>query len=61
MGGEERDYDLGKKVKGRKCHLLVDTERLLVKAKVRAASVFDRDGIKGVLHMKRMEVPFPPL
>ena len=28
VGGEERGYDGGKKVKGRKRHLLVDTERL---------------------------------
>ena len=61
MGGEERDYDLGKKVKGRKCHLLIDTEGLLFKAKVHAASAFDRDGIKGVLYKKRMEEPFPRL
>jgi putative transposase len=26
VGGEERGYDVGKKVKGRKRHLLVDTE-----------------------------------
>jgi putative transposase len=61
MGGEERDYDPGKKVKGRKCHLLVDTEGLLIKAKVHAASAFDRDGIRGVLYKKRMEEPFPRL
>jgi hypothetical protein len=52
MGGEERDYEPGKKVKWRKCHLLVDTEGLLIKAKVHAASVFERDGIKGVLHKR---------
>lgn len=46
VGGEERGFDPGKKVKGRKRHLLVDTEGLLMKAKVHAASVFDRDGIK---------------
>jgi putative transposase len=60
VGGEERGYDPGKKVKGRKRHLLVDTEGLVMKAKVHAASVFDRDGIKGVLH-KRAEEPFPRL
>ena len=46
VGGEERGFDPGKRVKGRKRHLLVDTEGLLMKAKVHAASVFDRDGIK---------------
>jgi hypothetical protein len=30
----------------------------LIKAKVHAASVFDRDGIKGVLHKKQTEEPF---
>ena len=31
VGGEERGYDGGKKVKGRKRHLLVDTEGLVLK------------------------------
>jgi putative transposase len=41
VGGEQRGYDAGKKVKGRKRHLLVDTEGLVMRAKVHAASVFD--------------------
>ncbi len=44
VGGEERGYDAGKKkVKGRKRHLteLVDTQGLVLKAKVHAANVFD--------------------
>ncbi len=41
IGGEERGYDPGKKVKGRKRHLLVDTQGLVLKAKVHAANVFD--------------------
>jgi putative transposase len=49
VGGEERGYDPGKKVKGRKRHVLVDTGGLVLKAKVHAASVFDRDGVKGLL------------
>ena len=32
VGGEERGYDGGKKVKGRKRHLLVDTEGFVLKA-----------------------------
>jgi putative transposase len=32
VGGEQRGYDGGKKVKGRKQHLLVDTEGFLLKA-----------------------------
>ena len=49
VGGEQRGFDPGKKVKGRKRHVLVDTEGLVLKAKVHAASVFDRDGVKGLL------------
>jgi len=47
--GGERGYDGGKKVKGRKRHLLVDTQGLVLKAKVHAANVMDRDGIKSLL------------
>ncbi len=47
--GEERGYDGGKQIKGRKRHILVDTEGLLLKAKVHAADVFDRDGTKTLL------------
>jgi hypothetical protein len=32
VGGEECGYDGGKKVKGRKRHLLVDTQGLVLKA-----------------------------
>ena len=32
VGGEQRGYDGGKKVRGRKRHLLVDTEGLVLKA-----------------------------
>jgi putative transposase len=49
VGGEERGYDGGKRIKGRKRHILVDTEGFLLKAKVHAANVFDRDGIKPLL------------
>ncbi len=59
MGGEERGYDPGKKVKGRKRHLLVDTQGLVLKAKVHAASVFDRNGIKPLL--EQVEELFPRL
>jgi len=53
VGGQERGYDGGKKVKGRKRHLLVDTEGLVLKAKVHSAKVMDRDGIEPLL--KRTE------
>jgi putative transposase len=41
MGGEERSYDGGKKIKGRKRHLLVDTLGLLVAVLVTAAGLDD--------------------
>ena len=42
--------DLGaKKIKGRKRHLLVDTEGLVLEVKVHGANVADRDGIKLLL------------
>ena len=37
VGGEERGCDGGKKVKGRKRHLLVDTQGLVLKAKAHRA------------------------
>ncbi len=37
VGAEERGYDGGKKIKGRKRHLLVDTEGFVLKAKVHRA------------------------
>jgi len=49
VGGEQRGYDGGKKVRGRKRHLLVDTEGLVLKVKVHSAKVPDQDGIKLVL------------
>jgi putative transposase len=49
VGGEARGYDGGKKVRGRKRHLLVDTEGLVLKAKVHSAKVPDQDGIRLLL------------
>jgi putative transposase len=51
VGGKQRGFDPGKKVKGRKRHLLVDTEGLVMRVKVHAASVFDRDGIKPLMEL----------
>jgi len=53
VGGEQRGYDGGKKVRGRKRHLLVDTEGLLMKAKVHSAKVPDQDGLKLLLDSAR--------
>jgi putative transposase len=49
VGGEERGYDGAKKIKGRKRHLLVDTQGLVLEAKVHRANATDRDGIKLLL------------
>jgi hypothetical protein len=49
VGGEERGYDGGKKVKGRKRHILVDTEGLVLKAHLHSAKVMDYEGIKTLL------------
>jgi putative transposase len=49
VGGEERGYDGGKKVKGRKRHLLVDTEGYVLKTKVHSAKVLVYEGIKALL------------
>jgi putative transposase len=49
VGGEQRGYDGAKKVKGRKRHLLVDTEGLVLRAKVHSAKVMDYEGIKALL------------
>jgi putative transposase len=44
--GGERGYDAGKKVKGRKRHIVVDTLGHLLEVVVHAASIQDRDGAK---------------
>ena len=43
-----KGYDAGKKVKGRKRHILVDTLGLLLKAKVLTADIQDRDGARAL-------------
>ena len=47
--GGVRGYDAGKKVKGRKRHILVDTLGLVLASVVHSASVQDRDGARLVL------------
>lgn len=53
VGGEQRGYDGNKKVRGRKRHLLVDTEGLVLKAKMHSAKVSDQDGLKLLLESAR--------
>jgi putative transposase len=57
VGGEQRGYDGGKKVKGRKRHLLVDTQGLVLEAKVHSAKVQDREGIKILLEPVQDRLP----
>jgi putative transposase len=50
-GGSARGYDAGKKVTGRKRHLIVDTLGLVWVVLVTAGSVQDRDGAKQILQI----------
>jgi putative transposase len=56
-GGDERGYDKGKQVKGRKRHIVVDTLGLLLVVLVHGADVQDYDGAKGVLEKLRGRFP----
>ena len=56
VGGKERGYDGAKKVKGRKRHLLVDTQGLVLEVRVHNANVTDRDGIKLLLESSLPDV-----
>ncbi len=49
VGGDERGYDAGKKVSGRKRHIAVDTMGLLLVVVVHAANIQDQVGAKAVL------------
>ena len=53
VGGTERGFDPAKQVEGRKRHLLVDTEGLLMKVRVHSAKVPDQDGIRLLLEPVR--------
>ena len=51
VGGEQRGYDGGKKIKGRKRHLVVDTLGLLVAVLVTAANIDDGTAAPQVLSL----------
>src|SRR3954467_10206453 len=57
VGGEERGYDGGKKIDGRKRHLLVDTEGFVLKAKVHSAKISEQEGIKMLLEHAHEKFP----
>jgi putative transposase len=49
VGGEMRGYDAGKKTKGRKRHIVVDTLGLIIAVVVHSGDIQDRDGAKIVM------------
>ena len=57
VGAHSRGYDAGKKVNGRKRHIVVDTLGLLIVVLVTAASLQDRDGGRRILDRARMAMP----
>ena len=56
--GGPRGYDAGKCIKGRKRHLLTDTNGLLIAAIVTAADLQDRDGAQPLLDSIRNRFPW---
>ena len=59
--GGERGYDGAKKIKGRKRHVLVDTQGLVLAVKVHPADVMDRDSVALLLPPKETKEQFPHL
>jgi len=55
--GGESGFDAGKKVKGRKRHIVTDTLGLLLAVSVTAASVQDRDGAHPVIEAAMKKCP----
>ena len=51
-------FDAGKKIKGRKRHILVDTLGMLLKAEVHSAGIQDRDGAALVFDKLASRFPF---
>jgi putative transposase len=56
VGGEQRGYDGGKKVRATKRRLLVDTEGLVLKVKVHSAKVPDQDVLRLLLESARTKL-----
>src|SRR3979411_275399 len=52
-----KGYDAGKKVQGRKRHIIVDTLGLILDCAVHPADIQDRDGAKLVLEKVRARFP----
>jgi transposase len=58
---ETKGYDAGKKVKGRKRHLLVDTLGLLLLVWMTTADVQDRDAVQAVLPIRVLKSHLLPV
>jgi len=56
--GGVRGYDAGKRIKGRKRHIVTDTTGLLVGLEVHSAGIQDRDGAPDVLKKVAARYPF---
>ncbi len=56
--GGPRGYDAGKKINGRKRHIITDTAGHLVAAKVHTADIQDRDGAPALLASIRFLFPW---
>ena len=59
--GGVRGYDAGKKIKGRKRHVMVDTDGRALKLQAHSAAVQDRDGAGPLLCASRSRWPFVEL
>jgi putative transposase len=57
IGGEERGYDGGKKVKGRKRHILVDTLGLLLLVVVHSAGTSEQAGARKIFEQAKDRFP----
>jgi transposase len=55
---DPQGFDAGKKITGRKRHILVDTLGLLLGVSVHAADIQDRDGAHDLLRRARRRFPF---
>ena len=56
--GGFKGFDAGKRIHGRKRHIMTDTDGRLLAVQVHAADIQDRDGAKGVLTLSRRAFPF---
>ena len=58
VGRDSRGYDAGKKINGRKRHILVDTLGLLLVVVIHTANIQDRDGLALVCRRLRRRFPW---